>query len=186
MSRRQSIFPLIPDKDFGTQTQLEQAIQAFDFRRKVLFTVLSREPKHLTNRDFCIQLQRSGGIVGGKETAISIGDDLENLLERITEKFITTDRGTFVSLDWPTKQEIFAYHFFEMTDNDLMALDDYEKRFVRSLGKYPADNKAIDAEAISKMIIDYDMTDPNSPNVKDIAKETIYILSLCLRKTSLI
>ena len=177
---------MIPDKDFGTQTELERAIQAFDFRRKVLFTVLSREPKHLTSREFCIQLQRSGGIVGGKETAISIGDDLENLLERIIEKFITTNRGTFVSLDWPYREEIFAYHFFEMTDNEVKALNDYEKRIVRSLGKYPAENKAIDAEAFSKKIIDFDMADPNSPNIKDIAKETIYILSLCLRKTSLI
>ena len=151
-----------------------------------MLTVLFREAKHLTNREFCKQLHQSGGVVGGKETSISIGDDLENLSERIIDKFLTTSRGTFVALDWPFREKIYAYHFFEMSENELMALDDADKRILRSLGKYPDDMNRISTEAIKKMKMKIDNDFPiDLLNIRN-AKESIYILSLCLRRTSLI
>ena len=147
-----------------------------------MLTVLFREAKHLTNRESCKQLQQSGGVVGGKETTISIGDDLENLSERITDKFLTTSRGTFVSLDWPFREEIYAYHFFEMSESELKALDDFERRILRSLEKYPDDKKRISTEAINRMKMNIDKDFLPIGN----SKEPVYILSLCLRKTSLI
>ena len=77
-----------------------------------------------------------------------------------------------------------------MSENEFMALDDSERRILRSLEKYPDDKKRNSTEAIKsiKMIIDMDFP-KDLANIRandTIGKDSIYVLSLCLRKTSLI
>ena len=123
-----------------------------------LATILTRKSVQITNRENCIHLQKYGGSIEKKVVKISIGDDLENLLQQITSGIFMTERNFLNS--WFRNREIDSYHFYEMSQNEL-DLDHSDKR----LGKDPFDKTF-------KMIF-------NKKN-----DEWKYVLALCQRKTT--
>ena len=97
-----------------------------------LVTMLTREPTHIINCDHCIELQHNGGHINGKKVNISIGDDIENLLQRISSQNFMTNRDIFDLSDGFQTEEVDSYHFYEMSDNKIS-----HKSMLHSLNRYP-------------------------------------------------
>ena len=89
-----------------------------------LATILTRKSVQITNRENCIHLQKYGGSINGKLVKFSIGDDLENLLQRITSGFF---------MNYKYFRIVDSYHFYEMSEDEL-DLDHSSKSILHSLG----------------------------------------------------
>ena len=111
------------DIDSESEQILELTLRAFKFNEPLL-TVLSRKPQFITNRDYCINLQNHGGLISGKRTTKSFGDDLENVLNVIQR--ISQLR---------CKEKCSSHHFYEMSDDEFKDLDISEKILFQSLPK---------------------------------------------------
>ena len=151
----------------------------FDSHRFIV-TALTREPKHLTNLDHWIQFQQYGGNINRIHVQNSIGDDLENLLQRITSPIITDrpwwDKPTGI---FPPDEDVDSYHFYAVSDKELKNLDLSYKKMLNSLERYPG---ILNSELGFR---NWKMKTNIDGEVK-IDNEWKYVLSLCNRKTTLI
>ena len=143
-----------------------------------LVTMLTREPTHLMNRDYCNRFQQYGGNINGIEVRNSIGDDLEFLLQRTiatSDNFLTNCLTDWT--DWFRNEDVYTYHFYEMSDDELMNLDPFENRLLRSLARYPS---------VQESAFECPLWLINGHEKVEMDNEWKYVLSLCNRNTILV
>lgn len=111
--------------DWTKISQLESKIDSFQLSRPLL-TILSRERQYCTTAVHCNDLQKKRGWVSGRKTETSIGDDLYDFLERLT------DNRLLKSVGWSEPEFSDCFHISQISDKDLAKLDAGDQEFKNS------------------------------------------------------
>jgi len=142
--------------DWTKISQLGSQIDSFQLSRPLL-TILSRERQYCTTTEHCNDLQKKRGWVSGRKTETSIGDDLYNFLERLTDNRLLKFVG------WSEPEFNNCFHISLISEMDLAKLEADDQEFKKSFFKAEPD---VSKEQMSKS-----------------GSERKYALSLCIRKT---
>ena len=116
--------------------QLASLIESFKVKFKLgrtILTILSRERIEVTTREYCNELRRQGGYVSRIKVKKSIGDDLDDLIDRLNDSEISSFIG------WYRPEICYSYHACEISDpHDLLKLETGDQLFKNSFFKaYP-------------------------------------------------